>query len=173
LTENLIRLLCELVIGPKDSQVSLDAVDRRLLAALQKDGRAPVARLAEQVGLSAPPVHERLRRLEASGVIARYTALLDPARLGFGMTVYVAVTLALHREGAVRRFRAAVQAVPEILECHHTTGTADFLLRVVVHDTAAYEHLVLNTLTRLPGVERLSSSVVLSTMKSETALPLE
>jgi Lrp/AsnC family leucine-responsive transcriptional regulator len=160
-------------MAPNDSQVSLDAVDRRLLAFLQKDGRAPVARLAERVGLSAPPVHERLRRLEAAGVIARYAALLDPARLGFGMTVYVAVTLALHREGAVRRFREAVQAVPEILECHHTTGTADFLLRVVVRDVAAYEHLVLNTLTRLPGVERLNSSVVLSTMKSETALPLE
>ncbi len=153
--------------------MSLDAVDRRLLALLQREGRAPVARLAEAVGLSAPPVHERLRRLERARVITRYAALLDPEPLGFGMTVYVAVTLALHREGAVRKFREAVQAVPEILECHHTTGTADFLLRVVVRDAAAYEHLVLNTLTRLPGVERLNSSVVLSTMKSETALPLE
>jgi Lrp/AsnC family leucine-responsive transcriptional regulator len=160
-------------MAQKESQAALDAVDRRLLALLQRDGRTPVSRLAEAVGLSAPPVHERLRRLEASGVIARYTALLDAGRLGFGMTVYVAVTLALHREGAVRRFREAVQAVPEILECHHTTGTSDFLLRVVVRDAAAYEHLVLNTLTRLPGVERLNSSVVLSTMKTETALPLE
>lgn len=157
----------------KSSQAALDAVDRKLMAFLQRDGRAPVARLAEAVGLSAPPVHERLRRLEAAGVITRYTALLDPERLGFGMTVYVAVTLALHREGAVRKFREAVRAVPQILECHHTTGVADFLLRVVVRDAAAYEHLVLNTLTRLPGVERLNSSVVLSTMKSETALPLE
>ncbi len=157
----------------KESQAPLDAVDRRLLALLQRDGRAPVARLAAAVGLSAPPVHERLRRLERARVIARYAALLDPEPLGFGMTVYVAVTLALHREGAVRKFREAVQAVPEILECHHTTGTADFLLRVVVRDAAAYERLVLNTLTRLPGVERLNSSVVLSTMKSETALPLE
>jgi Lrp/AsnC family leucine-responsive transcriptional regulator len=160
-------------MAQKESQAALDAVDRRLLALLQRDGRTPVSRLAEAVGLSAPPVHERLRRLEASGVIARYTALLDAGRLGFGMTVYVAVTLALHREGAVRRFREAVQAVPEILECHHTTGTSDFLLRVVVRDAAAYERLVLNTLTRLPGVERLNSSVVLSTMKTETALPLE
>lgn len=154
-------------------QVALDAVDRKLLALLQRDGRAPVARLAEAVGLSAPPVHERLRRLETAQVITRYTAVLDAPRLGFGMTVYVAVTLALHREGAVRKFREGVRAVPEILECHHTTGTADFLLRVVVRDAAAYEQLVLDTLTRLPGVERLNSSVVLSTMKSETAIPLE
>jgi Lrp/AsnC family transcriptional regulator, leucine-responsive regulatory protein len=157
----------------KVSEFALDAVDRRLLALLQRDGRTPVARLAAAVGLSAPPVHDRLRRLEAAGVISRYAAVLDAARLGLGMTVYVAVTLALHREGAVRRFREAVGGVPEILECHHTTGSSDFLLRVVVRDAAAYEHLVLNTLTRLPGVERLNSSVVLSTMKSETALPLE
>jgi Lrp/AsnC family transcriptional regulator, leucine-responsive regulatory protein len=157
----------------RDSNVTLDAVDRRLLALLQRDGRTPVARLAAAVGLSAPPVHERLRRLETAGLIRRYAAVLDAARLGLGMTVYVAVTLALHREGAVLKFREAVGKVPDILECHHTTGTSDFLLKVVVRDAAAYEHLVLNTLTRLPGVERLNSSVVLSTMKSETALPLE
>lgn len=160
-------------MADEESEVSLDGTDRRLLALLQRDGRTPVARLAAAVGLSAPPVHERLRRLEAAGIVVRYTAVLDARRLGFGMTVYVAVTLALHREGAVRRFREAVGAVPEILECHHTTGTADFLLKVVVRDTASYEHLVLNTLTQLPGVERLNSSVVLSTMKHETALPLE
>ncbi len=160
-------------MADRDSNAGIDAVDRRLLALLQRDGRAPVARLAGAVGLSAPPVHERLRRLEAGGIIRRYTAVLDPPRLGLGMTVYVAVTLALHREGAVLKFREAVGKVPEILECHHTTGTSDFLLKVVVRDAAAYEHLVLNTLTRLPGVERLNSSVVLSTMKSETALPLE
>jgi Lrp/AsnC family leucine-responsive transcriptional regulator len=156
-----------------ESEVQLDAVDRQLLGLLQRDGRTPVARLAAAVGLSAPPVHERLRRLEAAGLIVRYTAVLDAPRLGFGMTVYVAVTLALHREGAVLKFREAVGAVPEILECHHTTGSSDFLLKVVVRDAAAYERLVLNTLTQLPGVERLNSSVVLSTMKSETALPLE
>lgn len=155
------------------SEVTLDAIDRQLLAHLQRDGRAPVARLAAAVGLSAPPVHERLRRLEAGGIIRRYTAVLDASRLGLGMTVYVSVTLALHREGAVLKFREAVGKVLEILECHHTTGTSDFLLKIVVRDAAAYEHLVLNTLTRLPGVERLNSSVVLSTMKSETALPLE
>jgi Lrp/AsnC family leucine-responsive transcriptional regulator len=153
--------------------IALDPVDRRLLDLLQQDGRAPVARLAEAVGLSAPPVHERLRRLETAGVIRGYTALLDAAALGYRLTVWVSVTLALHREGAVRKFRAAVDAVPEILECHHTTGTSDFLLRVVCRDTAHYEDLVLHTLTRLPGVERLNSSVVLSTFKSSTALPLE
>ncbi|MDP3773733.1 MAG: Lrp/AsnC family transcriptional regulator [Gemmatimonadales bacterium] len=158
---------------PKIHEVPLDAVDRKLLALLQKDGRTAVSRIAEAVGLSAPPVHDRLARLEKAGVIRGYVALLEPARLGLGMTVYVSVTLALHREGSVKKFRDAVHAVPAILECHHTTGTADFLLKVVVKDTAEYEQLVLHRLTRLPGVERLNSSVVLSTFKAETALPLE
>jgi Lrp/AsnC family leucine-responsive transcriptional regulator len=133
----------------------------------------PVARLAEAVGLSAPPVHDRLARLERGGVIRGYVALLDPGRLGLGFTVFVQVTLGLHREGAVKKFKGAIGAVPQLLECHHLTGTADFLLKVVCRDTAEYEDLVLHTLTRLPGVERLNSSVVLSTFKAETALPLE
>ncbi len=151
----------------------LDAIDRKLLALLQQDGRAPVSRLAEAVDLTAPPVHDRLRRMEEAGLIRGYVALLDAGQLGYRLTVWVSVTLALHREGSVNRFRDAVQAVPEILECHHVTGGADFLLRVVCRDTAHYEDLVLHTLTRLAGVERLNSSVVLSTFKAETAIPLE
>lgn len=151
----------------------LDGIDRKLLELLQRDGRTPVARLAEAVDLTAPPVHDRLRRMEEAGIIRGYVALLDAQQIGYRLTVWVSVTLALHREGSVNRFRDAVQAVPEILECHHVTGGADFLLRVVCRDTAHYEDLVLHTLTRLPGVERLNSSVVLSTFKSHTALPLE
>lgn len=159
--------------APKITEPAIDAIDRQLLALLQKDGRMPVSRLAEAVGLSAPPVHERLARLERGGVIRGYTAVLDPAPLGLGFAVFVSVTLGLHREGSVMKFRDAINAVPQILECHHLTGTADFLLKVVCRDTAEYEDLVLHTLTRLPGVERLNSSVVLSTFKAETALPLE
>jgi Lrp/AsnC family leucine-responsive transcriptional regulator len=158
--------------APKIPQYELDSIDRRLLSLLQKDGRVAVSRLAEAVGLSAPPVHDRLRRLEEAGVIRGYAALLEPDRLGFGLTVFVGVTLALHREGAVMKFRNAVNAIPAILECHHLTGSAGFLLKVIARDTAEYEDLVLNTLTRLPGVERLNSSVVLSTFKAESALPL-
>jgi Lrp/AsnC family leucine-responsive transcriptional regulator len=151
----------------------MDQTDRTLLSLLQKDGRIPVSRLAEAVDLTAPPVHERLKSMEEAGLIRGYVALLDAQQLGFGLTVWVAVTLALHRGTSVTTFRDAVQAVPEILECHHVTGGGDFLLRVVCRDTAHYEDLVLHTLTRLPGVERLNSSVVLSTFKAETALPLE
>jgi len=155
------------------SEVTLDDIDRRLLALLQQDGRMPVSRLAEAVELTAPPVHERLRRLEEAGILLGYAVRLDASKLGYRLTVFVSVTLALHREGSVKKFRDAVQEVPEILECHHLTGSADFLLRVVCRDTAHYEDLVLHTLTRLPGVERLNSSVVLSTFKAESALPLE
>jgi Lrp/AsnC family leucine-responsive transcriptional regulator len=162
-----------MVIVADKASPTVDEIDRQLLARLQRDGREPVARLAEAVGLSPPPVHERLRRLEESGVIRGYTVQLDAAQLGYRFTAMVSVTLALHREGAMMKFRDAVLAVPEILDCYHTTGGADFLLRVVCRDTAHYEDLVLHTLTRLPGVERLNSSVVLSSFKATTALPLE
>lgn len=162
-----------MTVTHENSEVVLDEVDRRLLALLQQDGRMPVSRLAEAVDLTAPPVHERLRRLEEAGILLGYAARLDARKLGYRLTVFVSVTLALHREGSVKKFRDAVQEVPEILECHHLTGSADFLLRVVCRDTAHYEDLVLHTLTRLPGVERLNSSVVLSTFKAESALPLE
>lgn len=157
---------------PKRVEVEPDQIDRKLLGLLQKDGRTPVSRLAEAVGLSAPPVHDRLRRMEEDGIILGYTARLDPGRLGFGFTVFVNVTLALHREGSVMKFREAINSIPAIQECHHLTGSADFLLKVIARDTAEYEALVLHTLTRLPGVERLNSSVVLSTFKAESALPL-
>jgi Lrp/AsnC family leucine-responsive transcriptional regulator len=160
------------VISPKRVELQPDATDRKLLALLQQDGRTPVSRLAEAVGLSAPPVHERLRRMEEEGIIRGYTAVLDAEQLGFSFTVFVSVTLALHREGAVMAFRDAVNSIGAIQECHHLTGSADFLLKVVARDTAEYEDLVLHTLTRLPGVERLNSSVVLSTFKAESALPL-
>ena len=162
-----------MTVTHENSEVVLDEVDRRLLALLQQDGRIPVSRLAEAVDLTAPPVHERLRRLEEAGILLGYAVRLDARKLGYRLTVFVSVTLALHREGSVKKFRDAVQEVPEILECHHLTGSADFLLRVVCRDTAHYEDLVLHTLTRLPGVERLNSSVVLSTFKAESALPLE
>jgi len=162
-----------MAVSTNKQLVPVDETDRRILARLQLDGREPVARLAEAVGLSAPPVHERLRRLEEAGIIRGYTVVLDAAQIGFRFTAMVSVTLALHREGAMMKFRDAVLAVPEILDCYHTTGGADFLLRVVCRDTAHYEDLVLHTLTRLPGVERLNSSVVLSSFKASTALPLE
>jgi Lrp/AsnC family transcriptional regulator, leucine-responsive regulatory protein len=151
---------------------SLDPTDRKILSILQIEGRLSNAELARRIGLTPPPTLERVKRLEREGVIRGYAARLDGPSLGLGLTVFASVSLAMHQLGAVEEFEAAVRDLPEVLECHHTTGEADFLLKLKVADTGAYEQLLRGHLIRLPGVQRIQSSVVLSTAKDETPLPL-
>jgi len=152
--------------------VRLDATDRRILEILQAEGRLPNARIAERVGLSPPSVHERIRKLEAKGVIRGYAAMIDGARVGLRTEVYVAVALSLHRRERIEEFRTAILAMPQVLECHHLTGEEDFLLRIVVPEIGDYEDFLLHTLTRVEGVSKLKSAFVLSTLKRDTRLPL-
>lgn len=151
---------------------SLDQIDLEILRLLQADGRTPNAELARQVGLTATPTLERVRRLERAGVIRRYAAHIDPAALGKGLVVFASVSLAMHDAENVEQFESAVRRVPAVLECHHVTGEADFLLKVVVADTREYERILLQHLTKLPGVRQIRSSVVLSTLKEETCIPI-
>lgn|SRR5690606_1125233 len=150
----------------------LDSTDLRIVQLLQEEGRLSNAELARRVGLTPPPMLERVRRLEREGVIRGYQARIDPHALGRRLTVFAAVTLEMHRGGAVEEFTEAVRAVPEVLECHHLTGQADYLLKVVVADTADYERLLRERLLRLPGVRRVQSSVVLSTLKEGSPIPV-
>lgn len=151
----------------------MDETDVRILEILQRDGRIPFSRLASTIGMSPPPTLERVKKLERSGVIDRYVCLLRPEKVGIGTFTFVEVTLARHGSGPVKEFIRAVEQVEEILECHHVTGEADFLLKIAVRDIPAYEHLLLDTLTNLPGVQHLKTMVVLSAIKRKTALPLE
>lgn len=138
----------------------LDAVDRRILAALQANARASFAEIGQAVGLSAPSVHARVRKLERRGVIRGYTAVVDPAALGFGITAFVAITQAsgYHWEDIER----AVEALPAVEECHSVTGDDSYLLKVRVADTAALEAL-LRQINATDGVARTRTLVVLST----------
>jgi Lrp/AsnC family leucine-responsive transcriptional regulator len=151
---------------------ALDDTDLRILELLQTEGRLPNAELARRVGLTPPPTLERVRRLERAGVIRGYQARIDPRALGRRLTVFAAVSLTMHESGAVGAFTEAVRAVPEVLECHHLTGESDYLLKVVVADTADYERLLRERLLRLPGVQRVQSSVVLSTLKEGSPIPV-
>lgn len=151
---------------------ALDDVDLTLLRLLQADGRMTNAALARAVGMTAPAILERVRRLEEAGVIRDYRARLDPARVGLGLTVLLAVTLEHHGERAVLDFAAAIDDVPEVVECHHTTGRADFMLKVVARDVEHYRRLVMHDLDELPGVERVESIVVLETTKDSGSVPL-
>ncbi|MDX2066522.1 MAG: Lrp/AsnC family transcriptional regulator [Fimbriimonadaceae bacterium] len=154
------------------SKTHLDEVDVELLRLLQSDGRITNADLAKQVNLSPPSVLQRVRALEKAGAIKGYAAILDGERLGFRITAWVQITLSLHQEQPIERFRRAIQEIPEILECHHVSGDFDFLLKVTVRDMRQYEVFVREKLSKIKGIQQIRSSFAMATNKHTTALPL-
>ena len=152
--------------------MTLDSIDIRLLAALQDNGALTNQELAEIVHLSASQCSRRRQRLEQEGVIRRYRADLDPAKVGFGVTVFIFVTLATHSRNNSRRFRDLVSTVATVQEAHALTGDSDYLLKVVVADLRALSVLVNEVLLPHEAVERVRSSIVLETLKDEAKLPI-
>jgi len=159
-----------------ETEVPLDAVDRRILRALQADGRITYDVLAAQVGLSSSATLRRVKRLEEAGVIASYVALVHAERIGLKLTAYLNVRLEKHTETHKRNpmdlFRASVQTWPEVVECAALTGEMDFLLRVVVEDMAHYSRFIMETLLKHPSVQDCKTSFVLDRVKNTTALPV-
>jgi Lrp/AsnC family leucine-responsive transcriptional regulator len=159
-----------------DTAVALDTIDRRILRALQADGRATYDQLAAQVSLSPSATLRRVKRLEEAGVIGAYVALLNPVRVGLGLNAYLNVRLEKHSQAHKRSpmdaFRAAVQAWPEVVECAALTGEMDYLLHVVVEDMAHYSRFVMDTLLKHPSVQDCKTSFVLDRVKHTTALPV-
>jgi Lrp/AsnC family leucine-responsive transcriptional regulator len=143
----------------------MDSTDHRILRALARNGRLTNAELAEEVGLSPSPCWTRVRRLEQSGVIKGYVALLDQAALDLPDTVFVEVMMDRHDEAALALFEQAVNSTPEILECHLTTGDYDYLIKAAVSGTAGYEALLREKLYRLPGVRHTRSAFTLRCLK--------
>ncbi len=156
--------------------VHLDAIDLRVLRMLQTNGRATYDELAAQVSLSRSATLRRVKRLEDSGVIAGYAALLHPERVGLTLTAYITVRLEKHAETHKRNpmdvFRASEQGWPEVVECSSLTGEMDYLLRVVVADMAHDSRFVMDTLLTHPSVQDCKTSFVLDRVKQTTALPL-
>ena len=150
----------------------LDAVDRAILGLLQEDGRIANVDLAEAVHLSPSACLRRVRRLEESGRIDRYVALVDPAAVGLGSDVFVEITLTGQDEATLEGFEVAVSERPEIMSCHLMAGQFDYLVHVVVRDVADYEVLHRTHLAQLPGVARMVSSFALRPICDRTAYPL-
>lgn len=151
----------------------LDGIDRRLLAALQENGRLTATELAERIGLTTSPCLRRLRLLEEAGVIRGYTALVDQVKVGLPVSVFVSIKLDRQSEDGMARFEAAVRRCPEVLECYLMTGPRDYLLRVVARDLADFERFVKGTLTRIAGIANIESSFALGQVKHSNALPLD
>jgi Lrp/AsnC family transcriptional regulator, leucine-responsive regulatory protein len=152
---------------------NLDAVDRKILAQLQTDGRMSLSDLAGKVGLSPSPCLRRVRILERAGVISRYVAVLDQRAVGLPVSVFVSIKLERQKQDALDQFAKAIARWPEVLECYLMTGPRDYWLRVVVPDLAAYERFVKQKLTRLDGVASIESSFALEQVKYSNVLPIE
>jgi Lrp/AsnC family leucine-responsive transcriptional regulator len=152
--------------------MSIDHVDRQMLAILQSEGRISNAALAERLHLSPSPCLRRLRALETDGLIAGYRAVLDRPRLGLGLTVFVELKVDSHSERTAAAIAQALNAAPEVISAHIVSGPADFRLEVVVADLAAYERLLFETLLKLPNVSDVRSDFVLRTVKASAPLPL-
>ena len=157
---------------PELRRLDLDAIDLRILAALQENARIANTELAAAVGLSPAPCLRRVRALEERGVIRKHVSLVSPAAVGLPVSVFVSISLERQVEEALKRFERVILARPEVMECYLMTGDAVYLLRVVCADLAAYERFVLDHLTKVPGVSSIRSSFALKQVKYSTALPL-
>ena len=152
--------------------MDIDRYDRQILDALQRDGRISNVELARKVSLSESACLRRVRALEQAGLIDRYVAVLDQKQLGLSGTVFVHIALRREEQSELAAFEAAINDIPEIMECYLMTGEFDYLLRLVVSDMADFERLHNDALTRLPGVARVNSSIAIRTVRKTTKLPI-
>jgi len=149
----------------------LDRIDARILAALQGDASLPIAELAESVGLSSNACWRRVKRLEEAGIIRRRVALLDPAKLGLGVTVFVSVRTNEHAEEWLEKFAKGVADIPEVVEFYRMSGDVDYLLKVMVADIAHYDR-VYKRLIKVAKLSDVSSSFAMEQIKYTTSVPL-
>jgi DNA-binding Lrp family transcriptional regulator len=150
----------------------LDRVDRRILRALQEDGRMTNVELARRAEISAPPCLRRVRALEEGGYIRGYHADINPEALGYGVTVFAQVGLSSQAETDLRAFEALMQSWPEVRECHMLAGETDFLLRIVAVDWDAYQRFLTTRLTAAPNVTHVKSSLAIRTCKNVPGVPI-
>ena len=150
----------------------LDRIDRAILYQLQRDGRLSNRELAERVALSQSPCLARVKRLEEAGYIKSYVALVDSERLGLHVNMFVNVTLESQSQAAIERFENHVKTIPEVMECYLMTGRSDFLLRMVTADVRTLEFLLVERLSRIPGVRTVETSVAIKQVMYTTAVPV-
>lgn len=152
--------------------MELDAIDRRILNALQRDGRLQNVELAKEVGLSPSPCLRRVRLLEEASVIERYVAVLNAAKIGKGLTLFARVWLTGQDAETVNNFTEAVMRLPEVVECHLMAGDCDFLLRIVAADIDDYRQFQINYLTRIKGVQSVKTEIPMQRIKLTSQLPV-
>jgi len=160
-----------MVAAKTQSKERMDSIDRKILAVVQEDASLSVAEIGQRVGLSSTPCWKRLQRLEADGVITRRVALIDPERIGLGITVFVSVETGDHSQDWLQRFADVVGAMPEVMEFYRMAGDVDYMLRVVVPDIAGYDAFYKKLIATVP-LKNVTSRFAMERIKSTTALPI-
>ena len=152
--------------------IKLDAIDRKILDFLQLDSNITNAQLAKEVGLSPAPTLERVKKLEQSGLIKSYHAELDTDKLGLGVGIFILVSLSSHKMNQILTFVEKIDMIKEVIECHHITGSGDFLLKVLTTDIASYQNLILDKLSQIEEIGNMKSMVILSSFKDSKVMPI-
>jgi Lrp/AsnC family transcriptional regulator, leucine-responsive regulatory protein len=150
----------------------LDVIDHKLLEILQSNGKITNAQLSKDVGLSPAPTLERVKKLEQSGIIESYHAQISREKVGLGVLTFVQVTLKGHQKSIIESFVNKINSVPEIIECHHVTGSCDFLLKVIAKDITNYQQLIMDTINEIEVVSSTQTMVILQTIKNSKVLPI-
>lgn len=150
----------------------LDKIDRKILEILQSNAKITNAQLAIDIGLSPAPTLERVKKLEKRGIISSYHAKLNAAKLGIGVTTFVLVSLKAHSKKHLEHFVGRINHIPDVIECHHITGSGDFVLKVISKDINSYQTLMLEKVSDIDGVDNLQSMIVLSTFKDSKVMPI-
>lgn len=152
--------------------MKLDQIDRKVLEILQSNAKITNAQLSKEIGLSPAPTLERVKKLEQHNIIKSYHAQLDRENVGLGVTTFIQVTLTGHRKDVTDMFVRKINDVAEIIECHHITGSGDFLLKVISKDIASYQKLLLERINEIEEVASTQTMVILSTFKESKVLPI-
>ncbi len=152
--------------------MALDRIDRQILSLLQADGRMTNVELADRVGLTAPPCLRRVRALEEAGAIKGYHAELDPATLGYPITVFATVSLKSQAERDLTAFESHIATIPEVRECHMLNGEIDFILKIVAGDLKAFQDILTTHLTPAPNVASVKTSLTIRTSKNQPGIPV-
>lgn len=170
---NIFHLYCQLQVYFTiiHAVPRMDAIDRKILAVVQEDASLSVAEIGQRVGLSSTPCWKRLQRLEADGVITRRVALVEPEKIGLGVTVFVSIETGDHSQDWLSKFAEVVKAMPEVMEFYRMAGDVDYMLRVVVTDIAGYDTFYKRLIGTVP-LKNVTSRFAMERIKSTTALPI-
>ncbi|GAB4234914.1 MAG: Lrp/AsnC family transcriptional regulator [Ekhidna sp.] len=156
----------------QSSRVKLDKIDRKILEILQSNAKITNAQLSKDIGLSPAPTLERVKKLETSGIIKSYHARLDTDKIGLGVQTFVQVSLKGHNKKNIDLFIGEINKIPEVIECHHITGSGDFILKIITGDIHTYQQLMLEKVSEIEVVDGLQSMIILSTFKDSKVMPL-